>query len=97
MKILKKIQSFFFNFIVKMKVVCYIKLLRVNGLSFVSRNTKLGKNVNFNGIRITGCGKVSIGDNFHSGKNCLIISENHNFNQGKKYPMMKHTYVKKLK
>tara|TARA_B100000287_G_scaffold111966_1_gene104342 strand:+ start:78 stop:572 length:495 start_codon:yes stop_codon:yes gene_type:complete len=92
MKMLKKIRSFFFLYIVKRKVASYINPLRVNGLSYVSRNTILGKNVNFNGIRITGCGTVDIGDNFHSGKECLIISENHNFNQGKKIPY-DETYI----
>ena len=45
---------------------------------------------NFNGIINTGCqnSKYWTG-NFHSGKECLIISENHNFNQGKNYIMMR--------
>ena len=39
----------------------------------VSRTTQLGRNVSFNGIRISGCGSVVIGDNFHSGKRLLDI------------------------
>lgn len=92
LKMIKKISSLFFKFIVKRKAKSYIPPLKVNGLSFVSKTTALGKNVNFNGIRISGCGNVIIGDNFHSGKDCLIISENHNFNHGKNIPY-DETYI----
>ena len=78
--------------LVKRKVKSYIPPLTVNGLSFVSKTTLLGKNVSFNGIHISGCGKVVIGDNFHSGKECLIISQNHNFNSGKMIPY-DNTYI----
>lgn len=66
----------------------------VNGNSSVTRNTYLGSNVNFNGIEISGGGKVKIGDNFHSGPGCLIISQNHNFDNGKSIPY-DDTYIYK--
>ncbi len=47
--------------------------------SKVTRNTYLGDNVNFNGMIIVGSGKVTIGDNFHSGQDCLIITDFHNY------------------
>lgn len=53
--------------------------LRVNGPSSVSRKTRIGNNVHFNGMRISGAGEVTIGDNFHSGAECVIISEVHNY------------------
>ena len=53
--------------------------LRVNGRSQVTGNTRLGTNVNFNGLEIVGAGAVKIGDNFHSGPGCLLIAQNHNF------------------
>ncbi|NOR71738.1 MAG: acyltransferase [Methylomarinum sp.] len=31
-------------------------------------------------------GKVEIGDNFHSGANCLMITQEHNYNTGLKIP-----------
>lgn len=68
--------------------------LHVNGFSLVSKSTELGRNVNFNGIRISGCGVVRIGDNFHSGKDCLIISQNHNYDYGKTIPY-DDTYIPK--
>ncbi len=64
----------------------------VNGKSSVTRNTFLGSNVNFNGMEIAGCGKVTIGNNFHSGPGCLVISQNHNFDSGKAIPY-DETYV----
>ena len=91
-KKIKKVFSIFFTLIVKKQVRSYILPLKVNGFSMVSKNTILGKNINFNGIRISGCGFVKIGDNFHSGRNCLMISQNHNFNQGNKIPY-DNTYI----
>lgn len=60
--------------------------LRVNASSSVTSNTYLGNNVNFNGMRITGRGKVSIGDNFHSGSECLMITSVHNYDFGSAIP-----------
>ncbi len=44
-----------------------------------TKNTIIGNNCNFNGIRVTGEGKVVIGNNFHSGKNIRILTTNHNW------------------
>ena len=77
-KAIIELRSFIFRYLVKRKAACAGKI-RVNYYSVVTRNTSLGKNVNFNGVVIIGCGKVKIGDNFHSGQDCLIISQNHNY------------------
>ena len=53
--------------------------LRVNHRSRLGKNTILGDNCNFNGMIIVGGGKVSIGNNFHSGVECMIITSNHNY------------------
>ena len=45
----------------------------------LTKNTVLGKNPNFNGLKIRGHGRVTFGDNFHSGENCLIITDFHNY------------------
>lgn len=60
--------------------------LRVNNYSSVTKTTVLGNNVNFNGMKIGGSGKVIIGDNFHSGMDCLMISEIHNYDSGTRIP-----------
>lgn len=69
--------------------------LKVNYKSHVTANTHLGKNVNFNGIIISGNGRVQIGDNFHSGSDCLIISQNHNFDTGDAIPYGEGSYISK--
>jgi acetyltransferase-like isoleucine patch superfamily enzyme len=68
--------------------------LKVNGLSSVTGNTTLGQNVNFNGMKISGGGDVMIGDNFHSGPECLFICQNHNYDNGSAIPY-DSTYVYK--
>jgi acetyltransferase-like isoleucine patch superfamily enzyme len=60
--------------------------IRVNGRSKVTQNTILGNNVNFNGMIVTGRGNVTIGDNFHSGEDCLMITQIHNYDSGKAIP-----------
>jgi len=64
----------------------YIEPLKVNGYSFVNRHTILGKNCNFNGMKIKGNGKVTIGDNFHSGQGCLMITSFHKYDNGNAIP-----------
>ena len=51
----------------------------VNGYTRFNRHTTLGTNTNFNGMVIYGDGEVVIGDNFHSGMGCKIITQSHNY------------------
>lgn len=67
--------------------------LRVNDKSVVSQSTKLGNFVNFNGMSIYGEGEVVIGDYFHSGDNCKIITSFHNY-EGNRIPY-DDTYIHK--
>lgn len=94
-KILKKIKTFYFTSIIKFKCTDYVKDLKVNNKSKVNKNTKLGKNVNINGMEITGNGEVSIGNNFHSGKELLIITEFHNY-EGARIPYDNTNIVKNV-
>jgi acetyltransferase-like isoleucine patch superfamily enzyme len=69
------------------KIVGSYKLpLHVNGKCTFTRNTIFGTNCNFNGIVIRGNGKVMFGDNFHSGHECLILTDTHNFDTGNEIP-----------
>ena len=72
--------------IVLMQVASHKGEIFVGGPTTLSKNTFLGKNTNFNGMIVNGIGKVVIGDNFHSGTNCLIISSIHNYDFGKRIP-----------
>jgi acetyltransferase-like isoleucine patch superfamily enzyme len=60
--------------------------LKVNKFSTVTNNTILGKNCNINGITIKGDGSVNIGENFHSGENCLLITSFHKYDGGNAIP-----------
>lgn len=60
--------------------------LWVGGKSNVNRNTELGDNVHFMGMSVHGEGPVRIGDNFHSGSGCKLITENHNYDNGDTIP-----------
>lgn len=68
--------------------------ITVNYRSRVTRKTVLGNNINFNGMEVTGFGRVTIGDNFHSGKGCLMITQVHNYDRGRRIPY-DDTYIVK--
>lgn len=74
-----RIRRFLFTEAVKMIAAETGPYLRVNNYSRVSRNTYLSNNVNFNGMKINGKGKVSIGQYFHSGEECIMITDTHNY------------------
>jgi len=65
----------------------------VNGLTYVNRQTMIGKNVHFNGLRVVGNGQVTIGNNFHSGMDCVIVANAHNY-KGNALPY-DDTYIEK--
>ena len=67
--------------------------LYIGGKCVFHANVYLGDNCNFNGMKILGRGTVRIGSNFHSGIECMIITENHNY-QGTKLPY-DETFIKK--
>ena len=57
------------------------------GYSRVSSRTILANNVSFTGgMRIQGHGLCKIGQHFHAGNDCLILTENHNYDKGKTIP-----------
>lgn len=68
--------------------------LKINFRSQFSSNCSLGTNCNFNGIKINGRGRVKIGDNFHSGEECLFITDIHNYDTGQAIPY-DSTYISK--
>lgn len=74
-----RLRCFVFGSLVRRRAAEVGAGLKVNHYSTVTRTTHLGTNVNFNGMKIVGSGRVVIGDNFHSGEGCLMISETHNY------------------
>ncbi len=80
-----EIKRAFYRYRVKKDCYSYKGRIFVGGHTQVNGNTVLGNNVCFNGMKITGRGKVTIGDNFHSGQDCLFITHNHNY-EGEEIP-----------
>lgn len=78
-RLIRFITRKFFTALVLMRCKSHNGKVVANRLTIVSKNTCLGDNINFNGMRITGNGLVKIGNNFHSGEGCLIITANHNY------------------
>ncbi len=70
--------------------------LAVNGRSVVGGGAavRFGDNINFNGIRIAGKGGVTIGDNFHSGKDVRIFTVNHDYDHGSAVPYGKEVVLR---
>ena len=77
--LIKSIKRKYYTFRVKRVAKSCGNGLTVNNYSYVTSNTNLGSNVNFNGMKIQGTAKVNIGDNFHSGIECMIITDSHNY------------------
>lgn len=69
--------------------------LYVGGPSFIGTNVYLGDEVSFNGMQIHGDGKVTIGNYFHSGVECLMITQNHNY-EGELIPYDKEYVYKDI-
>lgn len=85
-KLVHKLRKEVRIFIARKTVKSYKGKIHIGGKTRLSPKTELGNNVSFNGMVINGIGRVVIGDNFHSGTDCLIITSIHNYNLGKKIP-----------
>jgi len=102
-RLILKINAYYNTFLLKyqrervvLKAKKIGKGLRINDESFINNNTYLGENVNFNGMKIYGEGKVVIGDNFHSGSGCQILTSIHNYDEGKAIPYDSSVIHKKV-
>ena len=84
-RILKLLLRAICTFFAKRKIQSYGRDLKVSFPCKFTSKTKVGDNCSFNGIKIMGDGNVIIGDNFHSGKECMIITNNHNY-EGERLP-----------
>ncbi len=86
LKLIKKTKTLILTSIALKKARIKGYKVYVNGYSTFTRKTTLGQNVHFNGMEISGKANVYIGDNFHSGSECMIISSIHNYDNGNKIP-----------
>ncbi len=85
-KIIKKIITFFFTTLACRVIGTYKDKPVVNFYTRFTKYTHLGKNCNFNGLIIRGNGEIIIGDNFHSGKECLFINSYHKYDSANAIP-----------
>ncbi len=57
----------------------YGKELHVNKPCAFNKNVTVGDYCNFNGFVVQGCGYLTIGNYFHSGVECMVITSNHSY------------------
>lgn len=93
-KLHRKIKRYFFTKLALRKVGKVAGPVYVNGRTRLTPTTELGSNVHFNGLIASGGGKLKIGDNFHSGEECMIITQIHNYDKGNAIPY-DSTYIHK--
>lgn len=95
--VLRKISRYIFFFVLSIKrkiwtnrlkrtAISYHDPVYVGGPSIFMGKIYLGKNCNFNGMNFAGNGTVIIGDNFHSGIECMMITQNHDYDDGNAIP-----------
>ena len=93
-KIIDKIRrSYWKKKVLKKAKVCG-ENLTVNRKTVVNSNTCLGHNITLNGLIVMGGGKITIGNHCHIGTDCLIIAQNHNYDNGNAIPF-DDTYIYK--
>jgi acetyltransferase-like isoleucine patch superfamily enzyme len=78
MKFIKKLMTKIFTYLACQNLYSYKSKPTVNFYSKFTKETSIGESCHFNGMLVQGAGEVIIGDNFHSGKECLILTQNHN-------------------
>ena len=79
MKLYNKIRKCYLLNMAKRSLGSYGPGLYIGGKCKFNKNVEVGRNVSFNGMSVLGGGHVTIGDNFHSGIECMIITQNHNY------------------
>lgn len=92
---IRKLICLYWLFKAKKIVANYTSEPKIFGKTILTDRTSLGKNCNFNGMIVRGYGEVTIGDNFHSGTECLIITDVHNY-EGEKIPYDSSYIVKNV-
>lgn len=92
----RRFDSRYYTSVARAKVASCGDRLKVNARCRFTRYCHFGENCNFNGMTVLGCGIVIIGDNFHSGENCRMITSNHNFDGGTEIPYDSTHIAKKI-
>lgn len=85
-ELIKKMKTMIFTCLAIKTLGSYLSKPTVNFYSRFTVNTHLGHNCHFNGLIIRGKARVLIGDNFHSGKDILMINSYHKYDDGDGLP-----------
>lgn len=94
-KLYKNFFTCFFSFVGRKMARKAGRGLRVNKPCKFTKQTIIGDYCNFNGMQIMGGGNVTIGNYFHSGIECMILTENHNY-EGECIPYDNTTILKNV-
>lgn len=84
--VMRKLQRRYYRVVAMLTLGSYRAPPKVNGPTRLTKRTSLGANTNFNGMIVSGTGNVRIGNNFHSGPECLIITSFHDYDHGEAVP-----------
>lgn len=96
MRPIKKIKTKINTLLALLVVKEHGKGICVNYRSRFTSNTEIKNNCHFNGMEISGKGHVVIGNNFHSGKDCMMLTSFHNYDNGKALPYDKTSIDKNI-
>ena len=72
-------RSNYYTIKAKIQLGGYGQNLKVNGPSAFNETVFVGSFCNFNGMIVNGGGKLQIGNYFHSGIDCMVITQNHDY------------------
>ncbi len=78
MRFIRTARSLLFTVMLRRTAISCGPGCRANGL-VIGRNLVIGADCHFNGMHVFGNGKVTIGDNFHSGRGLKILTATHDY------------------
>jgi len=78
--IIKRLLKYIYFKLASTKLCSFEHPIYINSYCKFNGGTNVGRNCHFNGIVVRGAGKVTIGDNFHSGTDLLLLTDVHNYN-----------------
>ena len=82
----RKFANFYYAWKIKKTAASCQGRVYTGGKSYVTENTYLADNVCFNGMAMSGDGRITVGANFHSGPGCQIITSFHDYDHDDAIP-----------
>ena len=82
----QKLARFYYTKKIKRTAAACEGRVYVGGKSYVTHKTYISDNVCFNGMAMSGNGRITVGANFHSGPGCQIITSFHDYDHDDAIP-----------